>query len=247
MASTENSALYEPLDVLKPVASGIWIVDSEHRMMGVTLPVRMTVVRLSSGDMWLHSPTRFAPALAAEIEAIGPVRHLVAPNIAHWSFLKDWHERYPAAQSWAAPGLETRRQVKQAGVRLDRVLAAEPPEIWAEDLDQVLVPGGAGVTEMGFFHRPSRTLMLVDLIQNFEPEKLPAPLRLATWLVGSSAPDGKAPVYLRWIVRRKHAAAGRAARRMVEWAPERVIFAHGDWFAQDGTTRLRQSLRWLLD
>lgn len=29
-------------------------------------------------------------------------------------------------------------------------------------------------------------------------------------------------------------------------APERVIFAHGDWFRSNGTERLRRSLRWLL-
>jgi hypothetical protein len=33
---------------------------------------------------------------------------------------------------------------------------------------------------------------------------------------------------------------------MVDWAPERVIFAHGGWFTEQGTKRLKKSLRWLL-
>ena len=50
---------YPPLDVMKPVADGVWIVDSGPlRVLGMPLPVRMTVVRLASGDLWLHSPTR---------------------------------------------------------------------------------------------------------------------------------------------------------------------------------------------
>ena len=83
---------YPPLDVPKPVADGIWIVDSGPlRVFGVLgLPIRMTVLRLSSGDMLMHSPTRFDARLKAEIEAHGPIRHLVAPNIAHWSFLAEW-------------------------------------------------------------------------------------------------------------------------------------------------------------
>ena len=57
------------------------------------LPIRMTVVRLSSGDILMHSPTRFDARLKAEIEAHGPIRHLVAPNIAHWSFLAEWQRQ----------------------------------------------------------------------------------------------------------------------------------------------------------
>jgi short-subunit dehydrogenase len=41
-------------------------------------------------------------------------------------------------------------------------------------------------------------------------------------------------------------AAVRCARRLVGFGPEKVIFAHGDWFDAQGTKRLRHSLRWLL-
>ena len=79
---------YPPLDVLKPVADNLWIVDSgPQEAMGLSLPVRMTVVRLGSGDVWLHSPTRYNAELRREIETLGPIRHLVAPNIAHWTHL----------------------------------------------------------------------------------------------------------------------------------------------------------------
>ena len=41
-------------------------------------------------------------------------------------------------------------------------------------------------------------------------------------------------------------AAREAARRLVEWAPERVLFAHGRPFLSDATPALRRSLDWLL-
>ncbi len=81
---------YPPLDMPKPVADGVFIVDSLlPGRLGSFLPVRMTVVRLSNGDLLLHSPTGFKPALQRALEAIGPIRHLVAPNFAHWMFLQD--------------------------------------------------------------------------------------------------------------------------------------------------------------
>src|SRR5215204_3806270 len=118
---------YPPLDVPKPVADGIWIVDSGPlRVFGLLgLPIRMAVLRLSSGDMLMHSPTRFDARLKAEIEAHGPILHLVAPNIAHWSFLAEWQRQCPDAVTWAAPGLRERANVKASGVRLDRDLPSE--------------------------------------------------------------------------------------------------------------------------
>ncbi|RAI40974.1 hypothetical protein CH341_22660 [Rhodoplanes roseus] len=215
--------------------------------MGLALPVRMTVVRLANGAMWLHSPTRCDDALAREITRIGPVRHLVAPNVAHWSFLKDWAARCPDATTWAAPGLRDRAPVKASGTRLDHDLGTTPPAAWASDIDQGIVPGGFGVSEVAFLHRASGTLVLTDLIENFEPEKVGPLARPLLALMGAMAPDGKAPAHLRFAINRRRAAARAVARELVAWQPERVIFAHGRWFEQDGSAALRRSLRWLLD
>src|SRR3712207_1758820 len=118
LLSGERST-YPPLDVLKDVAEDIWIVDSGPlRVLGLPLPVRMTVIRLKTGAMLLHSPTRFLPSLKDAIEGLGPIRHLVAPNLAHWSFLQDWQRHCPEALTWAAPGLRQRAPVKASGVRL---------------------------------------------------------------------------------------------------------------------------------
>ena len=53
-------------------------------------PTRMTVVRLASGGLWLHSPTQISDGLRAELDALGPVRHLVSPNRIHYSHMLSW-------------------------------------------------------------------------------------------------------------------------------------------------------------
>src|SRR3546814_18132040 len=52
-----------------------------------------------------------------------------------------------------------------------RLLGDAAPEEWAGEIDQVLVPGGI-VSEVDFFHYPSRTLVLTDLIENIEPRRV---------------------------------------------------------------------------
>jgi Domain of unknown function (DUF4336) len=247
MAQPHEIPTYPPVDVLKPVAEDVWIVDSGPlTAYGLALPLRMTVVRLSSGDLWLHSPTRFDGELKRAMEQIGRIRHLIAPDIAHWKYLAEWQRVCPEATAWAAPGLRNRAQVKQSGVRLDRDLSEKAPPEWASDLDQAVVPGGFGFSEVDFFHRPSRTLVLTDLIVNLEREKLPPLGRAGGAVIGVLAPDGKAPLYLRMILRMRRAEAARAVARMVDWGPERVIFSHGRWFERDGAAELRRAFRWLL-
>ncbi|ABD87454.1 DUF4336 domain-containing protein [Rhodopseudomonas palustris] len=239
---------YPPLNVPKPVADSLWIVDSgPMRPMGLSIPVRMTIVRLANGDVWLHSPTPWSSELARAIQQIGPIRHLVAPNIAHWTFVKEWQDRFPAAVTWAAPGLRRRGAVKTSGLRIDHDLGAQPPADWSEDLDQRLLTGGFGLTEVVFLHKPSNTLIAVDLVQNFEAEKISPALRPLARLGGVVAPDGEAPPHYRFAVNRKRSEAQRIARELVDqFRPERVIFEHGQWFERDGTEQLRTSLRWLL-
>jgi hypothetical protein len=246
-ALPDRAPVYPPLDKLKPVAPDLWIVDSGPlRAMGVAIPVRMTVVRLSSGDLWLHSPTRYEEGLRHSLEQVGPIRHLVAPNVAHWSYIKEWQARCADTTTWAVPGLRDGRQVRKEGIVLDRDLTPYPPPEWSGDIDQVIVEGGFGVSEAAFLHVPSRTLILTDLIENFEPQKLSVPLRIILRLLGTTAPDGRAPAYYRFVMTRRRKSARAAARRMVDWAPERVIFAHGRWFTEQGTAGLKKSLRWLL-
>src|SRR5262249_38387099 len=78
-----GASLYEPINVNKPVAPNIGIVDGPFEYLtvgGAKLPLpfttRMTVVRLSNGELFLHSPVKFDVTLANELLGLGAVRHL---------------------------------------------------------------------------------------------------------------------------------------------------------------------------
>jgi hypothetical protein len=83
--------LYEPINVYKPVADGIGIVDGALVYMSypglsflkIPFPTRMTVVTLSSGALWLHSPTGYDETLAAQLQDMGKIAHIVSPNVIH--------------------------------------------------------------------------------------------------------------------------------------------------------------------
>ncbi len=245
--SAPNPATYPPLDVPKPMAEAVWTVDSViPGVLERVVPLRMTVIRLPDGGLLLHSPTRFSLALRQELERFGRIRHLVAPNVAHWMFLKDWQDAIPDATTWAAPGLRRRAQVRRSGVRLDHDLSGRAPPEWGGAVTTIEVPGGLGFTEVALFHHPTRTLVLTDLVLNLEARKLPALLRPLARAFGSVAPDGMPQPLVRAIIKWGRPETTAAAERLLALAPERVVFAHGRPFERDATAALRRSLRWLL-
>ena len=239
---------YDPLNVPKPVAEDVWIVDGpEIRFskfgLGAPFPTRMTIARLPDGDLWLHSPTEPTEPLFTSVERIGKVRFLIAPNTLHYWWVPEWKARSPEAEVHAAPGLD--KSAKRT-LPIDHVLTDTPPSDWSGAIDQVVVPGDL-LTEVVFFHRASRTLVLTDLIENFEPGRVRHWfLRQISRLGGVTDPDGKAPIDMRLSFWRQRALVRRAVQTMLAWNPERVILAHGRWYDRNGTAELRRAFRWVL-
>ncbi len=229
------------------MVDGVWIVDSKPIAVGggLSLPLRMTVLRLGNGDLFLHSPAHYSDHLKNAIEALGPIRHLVAPSIGHWKFLGEWQRACPEAKTLAVRGLKDRAQVRAARIRIDEELAESAPAAWSGDIEQVFVRAPI-FKEIDFFHKASRTLVLTDLVLNVERDELPTLSRLLAGTLGILAPNGIAPAYVRGLVLLNRAENSKAAARLVGFEPERVIFAHGRWFDRDGTAQLRRSLSWLL-
>ncbi len=175
--SHEAIKLYEPINTLKQVGEDIWIVDGpivKMALYGISIPfpTRMTVVRLSNGDLWCHSPTELTLELKAQIDSLGSVRHLISPNKIHYVHIGAWASAYPEAIAWASPGVRDRAAHQKIEVAFEAELADEPPPQWGEDLDQLIFRGSRVMDEVVFFHRKSATLILTDLIENFEPDKV---------------------------------------------------------------------------
>lgn len=240
---------YPPLNTLKPVAEDVWIVDGPAIRFGfgwpkIPFPTRMTVLRLPGGALFLHSPTELTAALRGAIGNLGQPRWIVAPNRIHYWWVPDWRKAYPEAEVWLAP-----RVREQARGRIDfpaRELSGTAGFPW-DDGVATLPVAGSFMTEVVFFHHASRSLLLTDLIENFEPAKLGFVLRWLTRLAGIQDPDGQMPRDMRLTFRRQRAALRRAVETMIAWRPERVILAHGRWYPHDGAGELRRAFRWLLD
>jgi hypothetical protein len=241
-----NYRPYEPQNTLKPVGTGIWIVDGPVVQWGYMgwrfpFPTRMTIIRLADGSLWIHSPTAPDEELLAKVDALGPVAHLVSPNAIHHISIGAWAKRYPEAKTWASPGVRRRSPVD-----FTDDLENTPPTDWADVIDQRIAEGSPALKEVIFFHRPSRTMILADMIENFEPDRIDRPwFRRLAGLTGILAPDGGAPRDLRLTYLAGHAKLKTTVGWMLDCHPEKVVIAHGKWFEEDGEAEIRRAFSWV--
>jgi hypothetical protein len=162
--------------------------------------------------------------------------------VDYW-WIPDWKTRFPDALFYAAPGLE--RSAKRP-LPVDQVLGNVPPPAWAGIIDQVVVRGDM-LTEIAFFHYPSRTIVLTGLIENFELKRTHSrSYRLLLRLAGAADPDGKAPIDMQLTFWRHRRALRAAVEAMIAWNPERIIIAHGRWYEGNCAAELRRAFRWAL-
>lgn len=237
--------IYSPIQVLKNVDDHIWIVDGPLiSFKRIPFPTRMTVIRLESGELFIHSPIELNDKIKAEIDPLGSVKHLISPNKIHYWWIDQWAKAYPDAIKWASPG--SQNAAAQQGWHFDRDLTDTPDKAWSNDIDQLIVTGSRLLEEVVFFHKPSRTLILADLIENFESKKVQSRiLQIMMKLAGNLDPDGKLPIDLRFGYFGRHAALKSSVKTMLSWHPERIVLAHGRWYSSNGTTELKRAFRWV--
>jgi hypothetical protein len=241
-ASQPNAASRgESGPALRPFGPGIWIAEgSVVASLGFRYPTRMAVIRLPDGDLFVWSPTALTKALRAEADALGTVRHVIAPNSLHHVFLSEWRSAYPRARLYAPPGLRARRK----DIAFDGDLGDAPDPAWAEAIDQVLVRGNAITTEAVFFHRASGAVLFTDLLQSFPPGWFRGWQAVVARLDHLDGNEPQVPQKFRvaFIDRR---AARAALTRILAWPAAKVLMAHGTPVEQDAAAFLARAFAWL--
>jgi hypothetical protein len=228
---------YKIIMTLESLAPNVWTAPVPNSFMGLQLGTRMTIVRLSDGSLFVHSPIRLDDDLKRQVDALGPVGHIVAPNLFHHLFVGDFASAYPEAKTHGARGLGKKRKDLTFDATLDGTL--DPS--WRDDLSTLKIDGCA-FGETVFFHRPSGTLITADLFENFETSDH-WPTR---WYLKASGLHGTPGLsrFLR-IMYRDKAKARRAIDRAIEWNPERITTAHGESIVANAGETLREAYGWL--
>ncbi|MCA9538763.1 MAG: DUF4336 domain-containing protein [Myxococcales bacterium] len=221
--------------MLEALGEGLWTAWFPLKLLGTVFGTRMTVARLPDGSLWVHSPIRCDDALRAEIDALGPVKHLVAPNMFHHLFLPKAKSHWPDAKVWLAPGLDQKR----ADITFDALLPTEAPEDWQGAIDVARLEGMPKVNETVFLHRPSRTLVVTDVVFNFV-EPVSFGLGLLLMMTGAKGKLTTSRLYRGSI--KDRAAYDRSMQKVLGWDFDNISVCHGALVRGDGRRRFEAAI-----
>ncbi|KAF9590092.1 hypothetical protein IFM89_030840 [Coptis chinensis] len=90
------------------VKNCIWLFEQEQALgfSSVSTNIRMTVIKLKSGGLWIHAPIAPTDECIQLVKELGaPVEHIVLPTFAyeHKIFVGPFSRKFPKAKVWVAP------------------------------------------------------------------------------------------------------------------------------------------------
>jgi hypothetical protein len=219
----------------RAIAPGLWCVDGDWR--GSPLRRRMTLMKLASGDLVVHSAILMAQEDLAALARLGRVRAVVIPNTLHADEGPAFAERWPGCELYAPAA--TARKLRRRGRADARAVEADwPPQL---DREIACVPiEGTRMHEAAFVHRASRTLVLTDLCFNMPADAFSGLLRTVMRWNGVLDTFGPSRI-MKLLMTSDRAALFRSLERVLALDFDRVIVGHGRILETGGPARLRDS------
>jgi hypothetical protein len=198
----------------------LWVFDQLQGILYVVVPIRMMVIRLQSGGLFIYAPVAPTPECIRwirELEAIyGSVRYIILPTVSgieHKVFLGPFARFFERAEVFVAPdqwSFPVNLPMSWLGFPRGRtqVLPRNSSEApFKDEFDYAIVgpiPLKQGpFVEVAFFHKPTATLLLTDVIISV-PADPPEILNLDPYPLLFHARDQSSdPIEDSWIQRQK--------------------------------------------
>lgn len=221
MKATETAGTLEEY-----ILGKIWIVEYPVSFGGMDIFSRMTVIRLNDGVLFVHSPCKLDARLKADIDGIGPVAFIVAPGNYHHLYVSEFKQHYQNAEVFICPGVEKKRP----DLAFDWILGNRPDPRWQQELDQVFVQGTKYMSEVVFLYRESKTIILVDLLENIGDDyQHVAGLLLRFWwkvIFRMWNHPKAAPEYQVGWGHKETVRYG--LQKVLDWNADRIVLSHGE-------------------
>lgn len=224
---------------MRKISTRMWVQEDSMQMMGVRLPLRMTMVKLADDSMWMHTPTPYNSQIRNRVAAMGELKHIVAPSNGHHLFLEDWQRSFPDATIYLADGI-LKKQPNLKNYTLLRDLDSPP---WQDELEMLPMAGAPLWDEHMFYYARSKTLLVTDFFQNYTGVKQKGLGMIVTKLLfeplGFKGKCLAPPLKTRFAVKDRNALRA-SLDKLWDLDIECVVPAHGDILDQDAKQVIRQ-------
>ncbi|MBE9116972.1 DUF4336 domain-containing protein [Lusitaniella coriacea LEGE 07157] len=213
--------------MLREIDRDIWVAEQPFNYLGLNVGTRMTVIRCANRELAVISPIQVDDAIVHQLNSLGTVCHIIAPNRFHYLFATHFKTVYPKATFWATSSLKA----KNPELPIDRVLSNETNNILNgiecflfEGVKALTLSGVNSLDEWVFFHPESRTLVVTDIAFHFD-QSFPLISQFAARMLGSY--KTLSPSFLEKIATQEKEKVKESVQKISTWDFDRVIMAHG--------------------
>lgn len=214
----------------QPIAANIWLLRYPLKMLGADLRRNVTIIRLRSGKLIIHSTAPFAFEDIATIRSVGEPGWLLEGVLRHDTFAQEGRDAFPSLPYLAPPGFS-----EAVGFPTEPIIPT--PTEWDGEVIALEIQGIPAARDTALLHLPSRTLILTELVFNFgddEPVWTELMLRVA---IGGEHDPGMSRPFKASI--EDPAAFEASLQTILSWDFDRVIVGHGDVIELAGKDKLR--------
>ena len=223
--------------MLQSIGEHIWIEEYPFEFIGVVLGRRMTVIRLTDGNLFLHSPGEMTDDRKECLESLGSVGYIMAPARFHDLFLDGAIRAFPSSEHHAIRPIFSRFSSRAKTFILSEQMV--PP--WGAEIEHHDFRAGPFHSETVFFHRESQSLLLADLCFCLSDRTL------MTQLVGRAlgVSNRFAPTrdIRSWTMGCRQELRA-SIEKVLKWPFTRIIPAHGEIVPENGRQVFREAFRW---
>lgn len=202
------------------MADNVWEVSEPLKAAGLQLGHRMTVMKLGSGELVVHSPVRFSKALRDALLELGSPTWFIAPSRFHDLYWGEWFQAFPKARFAAVPGMaQDHPELPFTDV------VSGGANFWGDELVAWPVRGMPRLNEHVFLHGPSRSLIVADLVFNVDADAQNLMGKLILRLNGIYRRPGTSRIFRGFI--KDKTAWRESLQRIVSLGFDRTILGHG--------------------
>ncbi|QDP01250.1 DUF4336 domain-containing protein [Thalassotalea sp. PS06] len=147
---------------MQKFGANLFINSTYVKFYGTTLQTRMAVIKTDDNQLLIYSPIFITDAIKQSLADMGKVSWIIAPNKIHNQAVADYIAEYPDALIYGAPGLKERCP----DLKVDHVLQGYQANFLDKDIDMITTAGNCFFSEILLLHKPSKTLIVADFIEN---------------------------------------------------------------------------------
>jgi hypothetical protein len=232
--------------MLRKIDQNIWIAEQPLRYFGLSVGTRMTVIRFTNGELAVISPIEIDDKTTEQLNHLGNVKYIIAPNLFHHLFLSKFKAYYPQAKVYAVSGLKIKIPeilIDQALDDNDEIILGELEYLLFEGLQTFLPSGASDLNEYVFFHAESQTLILTDTAFYFD-ESSPMTTQLLFKMMGGY--KKLRPSLLEQLGTQDQEKVKQSVQKVLRWDFKRVIVAHGNIVEHDAKKQFKEGYEWFL-